>query len=254
MALIKVGEKYNTSNSGTVEVLEYVHSKNVLIRFVNTGHTKRVHSSVLRKGTIKDVTQRSYCGVGYFGDGPYKCSKDKGNPVNGAYNTWYNMLRRCYSSSSNVNSDRYRQRGVVVDAEWHNFQNFAEWYIKNHKDGFEIDKDILGRGKKIYSKSTCVFVPPRINMLLSMSNRTRGDYANGVHKPKNHRKFTSRMFADGKRVTIGYYDSMHDAFVAYKDAKEFHIRSVAAEEYEKGNIDDEVYNKLITWEIYPYSS
>ena len=64
-------------------------------------------------------------------------------------------------------------KGVEVCEEWYNFQNFAEWCetqkFLNAKDvkgkSYQLDKDILVKGNKIYSPDTCCFVPPEINSL-----------------------------------------------------------------------------------------
>ena len=43
-----------------------------------------------------------------------------------------------------------------------------------------LDKDILCKGNKIYSRDTCVFVPQRINSLFTKCDNARGDNPIGV--------------------------------------------------------------------------
>lgn len=60
--------------------------------------------------------------------------------------------------------------GVVVCTEWHNYQNFAEWYCTHYpNDGkiYELDKDNKSGDCKIYSPETCCFVDHIDNTLES---------------------------------------------------------------------------------------
>ena len=37
-----------------------------------------------------------------------------------------------------------------------------------------LDKDIFCKGNKLYSRCTCIFVPQRINLLFTKSDKSRG--------------------------------------------------------------------------------
>ena len=46
-----------------------------------------------------------------------------------------------------------------VCEEWKHFSNFKKWFDENYIEGFDIDKDILIKGNKVYSPEACSFVP-----------------------------------------------------------------------------------------------
>ena len=48
--------------------------------------------------------------------------------------------------------------------------------------GWELDKDILVKGNKIYSPDTCCFVPKEVNTVFTKRQSKRGDYPIGVIK------------------------------------------------------------------------
>lgn len=81
------------------------------------------------------------------------------------------MMLRCYNKNS-ASYKRYGGRGVTVDEEWHNLNDFIA--TVDLVEGFDIDllldgklqldKDIKGKdSKKVYSIKTCKFVTPLEN-------------------------------------------------------------------------------------------
>jgi hypothetical protein len=95
-----------------------------------------------------------------------------------SYDCWRHMLERCYSTKYQIRRPTYI--GCTVSNEWLQFSNFKKWYGENYREGFELDKDILFPGNKVYSKDTCVFVPQYLNSLLTDHGRARGDYPLGI--------------------------------------------------------------------------
>ena len=118
----------------TVEILDYVDYRNILVipisgNFSDTAHeywTTNHNIQHKRSTTPFDLTVH---GVGYRGIGMYKDER--------IYTRWVNMLKRCYSQFS----DTYYE-DVFVNKNWHNFQNFAEWYSENYVEGFVLDKTL----------------------------------------------------------------------------------------------------------------
>lgn len=112
----------------------------------------------------KDKFKLGAYGVGYIGVGDHSSVLNgKRNP---AYVTWYNMIKRCYSGCYPTYSECY-----VCD-EWLNFQNFANWYFKEHpNDGekYDLDKDIKKDGNKIYCPEFCQFTSKQKNIEKSRS-------------------------------------------------------------------------------------
>ena len=102
-------------------------------------------------------------GIGYNGIGEHKNSLE-GRPTS-AYSRWKDMLRRCYCNKTKNTQSAYSN--VTVCDEWHDFQNFADWFYSNYIDGFDLDKDLLSGNVKIYSPETCCFLSPEHNSLLA---------------------------------------------------------------------------------------
>lgn len=154
-----VGDVLPTSFYGDVEVIDYINSKIVVVRFINTGYETDTTCEQVVSGSVKDRMARTVCGVGYLGDGDYKPSFMERK----AYLVWRSMLQRCYMQSENQSS----YIGCSVADDWHNFQNFAEWFDDNWpRDGkmYELDKDIKVKGNRIYGPETCLFVTKHENL------------------------------------------------------------------------------------------
>ena len=166
------GSLFQTNGFGRIEVLEYKTSQYIRARFVDTGTVVITRSIQLRKGQVKDNYKPFVCGVGFIGEGKFR-SADSPSTYQ-AYICWRNMLRRCYSEKHRASSKSYA--GCTVSADWHNFQNFAEWFIaKMPKDGgdYDLDKDTLVPGNKLYSPSTCLIIERRTNILHSIDKRRK---------------------------------------------------------------------------------
>lgn len=251
-----VGDRFETKSCGWAEVVAYLSARQVYIQFEHSGYVKRTAATYVRSGVVEDPFYPLVKGVGYVGVGKYK-PKEEGRMTK-AHSVWFQILRRCYDKNYSAYKI-YGEKGCIVCPEWHNFQNFAEWYYKNHKEGLAVDKDILKRGNKVYCPDYCTFVPIRINSLLTSRTADRGILPVGVCFDKNHKgkltgKFAVSMSGGTTQASVflGYFEDMQDAFVAYKNAKEQHIAKVANEEYLAGNITKEVYESLLNWEVVPF--
>ena len=155
-----------------------------------------------------------------------------------AYARWATIIKRCYANDGDKCS-AYKECSICD--EWILFTNFEGWFNRHYIEGFDIDKDILVKGNKIYSPSTCCFVPKEINMLFVKANKSRGVYPVGVSMWQG--KFRARMGAK----TIGYFNSAEDAFNAYKRAKEAHIKEVA--DKWKDQLEPRAYEALYNYKV-----
>lgn len=238
---VRVGDCFQSNEGYVAKVLEYVNKTNVLVEFQDSNKARCWFRTVnLRSGKFKNPYHRSVFGVGYLGEGIHHRSKDGKQTV--VYTIWKSMLRRCYSEIYLKSKPSYI--GCTVCEEWHNFQVFAEWFYSYPKyfKGYELDKDILVKGNKVYSAETCCLVPQEINsFLVNVSENS------GVHYNKGSGKFVSRVSVGGKRKFIGSFDCKVEALKAYKKAKEVEAKILA--EYWKEKIDVLVYDKLISWEF-----
>ena len=113
--------------------------------------------------------------------------------------------------------------------------------------GWELDKDILQKGNKLYSKDTCCFVPHEINMLLTKRDNARGEYPIGVCFHKASGKFMAYLTINGKMKFLGRFTTPEEAFQAYKLAKEAYIKAVA--EKWKHLLDNRVFQALMVYEV-----
>lgn len=169
------------------------------------------------------------------------------------YFRWKHMLTRC--------SDTYKEkdRGVYADKEvhpeWLRASNFKSWMENQHWQGYDLDKDILVPGNKIYGPDTCVFIPQWLNKVVICADKARGKYPLGVSylTDKNmvnekSKPFVStvNIFKEGKSILeyLGVYSTPEDAHKAWQVAK-IECLQISIERYklEKG-YDVRVENSL----------
>jgi len=164
------------------------------------------------------------------------------------YKLWTSMLKRCFDEKFKQKRPTYQ--GVTCSKEWLSMTKFIEDVSKMKGcgfDGWELDKDIIQKGSKLYSKDTCCFVPAEVNLLLVKCDKARGEYPVGVCFHKTRGKFMARIRINGKLKHLGYFTSPIEAFFAYKAAKEAQIKAVA--ERWKHLLDERVYLALMTYEV-----
>ena len=208
-----------------------------------------VNTIILKKGNIKCPYEKRYFDVGYLGEGKYKV-KENGK-VTDEYKIWHCMLERCYNPKCHEKYPTYK--GCLVEDYLLNFQHMAEWINDNYYEVpgevMCLDKDILNKGNKIYSRDTCIFVPQRINLLFTKRGNDRGKYPLGVRLTRSGNFETQCSNGYGKRTQLGTYKTKEEAFQAYKQYKEKLIKKVI-DSYE-GIIPEPYYSRLKT-AIYNY--
>ena len=164
------------------------------------------------------------------------------------YKLWNQVRSRCFSKSYKAKDVSYI--GCSISDNFLNFTFFFNWcnnQIGFGNEGWELDKDILVKGNKIYSEDTCCFVPSELNKLLLSHRRGRGEHPIGVSYCKLNKRFRASVRKDMKKKTLGYYSTAEEAFYAYKQAKEAHIKEVANKW--KDQIDIRVYEALMKYEV-----
>ena len=247
------GSILQSRDFGEFEVIKCNSSREILIEFVETGFRKICQTKEIKTGVIQDRSVPSVFGVGVLGDKyptKYKLPDNKSKPLK-EYETWVGLLKRCYSTL--VHKKRPSYSNCMVSKNFQHYTYFYEWcneQVGFNNAGWHLDKDILFKGNKVYSENTCVFVPSEINCLFIKTNKLRGEYPIGVHYDTSKKKFISQIHrnnAKGCQDYLGTYDCPKEAFLAYKVAKELHIKEVA--EKWKDQIDPKVYNALISYEV-----
>ena len=115
-------------------------------------------------------------------------------------------------------------------------------------DGFELDKDLLTKGNKVYSETTCVFLPQEINTLLVKNTASRGEHLIGVYWSKTNKAFIAQINKNkGMQEKLGLFKTELEAFNAYKEAKESFIKEQANNW--KSQIDIRAYNALMNYQV-----
>lgn len=243
----RVGETSRSRHGTLMKIVEYYHATNVIIEWQDEYKVrKKTTYHNFKKGGVKNPYDKAVHQVGFLGVGKY--TNEKGEVLHRqAYNIWKSILERCYRD--------YHERDRVyndcsISEDWCNFQNFAEWYEENYYEVDEemmcLDKDILVKGNRIYSASTCVFVPQAINKTFTTSKKIRGRFPIGVGEDKG------RIRADcntGNKNTkfLGYFKTVEEAFNAYKTFKEDYIKQFA-DEY-KDKIPNNLYEAMYAYQV-----
>jgi hypothetical protein len=236
----------NKNRFGSImKIVEYKNYDSVVVKFLENGNLVNTCWDSFCKGSVKNPYDKSIYDVGFLGIGDYK-SKIGGGKLTHKYVTWHSMMKRCYKEKQPTYKD------CTVAPEWHNFQNFAEWYDEYYYtiegEKVALDKDILFKGNKIYSPETCIFVPQRINSLFVKANSIRGDLPIGVSFNAQYKKYLAVMSILGRKVTrkfLGNYDTPEEAFLSYKTNKEKFIKQIA-EDY-KNKIPTKLYSAMMNY-------
>jgi len=170
-----------------------------------------------------------------------------GKPIR-EYKLWQNMLQRCFDEKYKQNYPTYE--GVTCSKEWLSMTKFIEDVSQMRGyglNGWALDKDILQKGNKLYSKDTCCFVPAEVNNLLIKRDNCRGEYPVGANFDKATGKFVAKLRINGKLKFLGRFNTAKEAFQAYKLAKEAQIKAVA--DKWKHLLDERVYQALLDYEV-----
>lgn len=244
------GFTFQTNLSGECVVVNYKNSKEVLVRFVETGYETVVQANKISTGAIKDHTLPTVYGVGYNNQGNYPSSEitEKGTRTTKAYSTWVSMIQRCYSKENHHKNPTYADCGV--NSVWHYYQNFAEFFYEDpwRQPGWTLEKDLLVKGNREYGPDTCVFAPRDINAFACRSQNSRGEFPIGVHYKKANSRYGA-TYRDGKGllVHIGYFSTPEDAFYAFKEKKEALAKQIA--DKWKDAIDPRLYQALYRYTV-----
>lgn len=241
-----VGKVCKSKSSGDFKVLKYNDSRNVEIQFINTGYETVVRLGNIKSGEVKDPYVPSVYGVGITGT---KYLTKINGVITKEYETWRSMLQRCYSDG--FKNKRPTYEGCEASENFKSYEYFYEWC--NRQIGFpnkdwQLDKDLLVKGNKIYSENTCIFIPREINQVLVKRDNMRGKYLIGVHWCQTNKAFIAQASKNkGKSERLGSFNTELEAFNAYKEAKESFIKEQANKW--KGKIDGRAYEALMNYTV-----
>lgn len=244
-------EKYN--NQGCLmRIIEYKDCKDITVQFQDNYRAK-IHTSYrwFLLGNVKNPYHPSVYEVGIIGAKYPKCINKKHTKE---YIAWTSMLKRCFSKKLKDDNPTYND--VVCCEDWllyekfyewiHNQENFNKWLCEAQ---WNLDKDILIKGNKIYSQETCCLVPHNVNLLFAKRDAKRGSLPIGVIRFGDRYRADCRNPFTNKHDNIGYYDTPEKAFQAYKAYKEDLIKQVAQLEFSRGNIIKRCYDAMMKYEV-----
>lgn len=177
--------------------------------------------------------------------------KRAANPI--PYSKWNNMFIRCYNKKYKEKTPSYE--GCSVCEEWRKFDNFLAWFqdpANGYREGYQLDKDLLVQGNKVYGPDTCCFIPQTVNAMMTRSNRLRGQVKSIGVTIKSGKYVARCNFGHKEAKQVGRFKNEQDAFEAYKAAKKGYIVQLANDLYTKGEITERVYKGLLNYEIKQY--
>jgi hypothetical protein len=138
------------------------------------------------------------------------------------------MKSRCLIGGSvQKNSPHYL--GTTMCNEWANsFDSFVGWastqigmyQVDEMGNLFELDKDLLGGGKKHYSPRACTMLPKALNVALATNDSV------GYYKTSSG-KYQVKLSKFGKSVYVGLYDNKKKAKSTYRKARKAYIKELA---------------------------
>ena len=239
----KTGEiNYNNFGSKII-IKEYRKAIDIDVYFPEYDWTfEHTTYNNFKNGKIKCPYEKRYFGVGYLGEGRYKISEN--GKLKKEFKIWYSMLQRCYDPKLKEKYSTYK--GCKVEDYLLNFQHMGKWINENYYEVpgevMCLDKDILCKGNKVYSKDKCIFVPERINLLFVKSNNSRGKDPIGVYQVPSGNYRVDCNNKNGKKIYLGTYLTEEEAFRVYKQCKEKVIKDVI-DSYE-GKIPEPFYSRL----------
>ena len=241
-----IGKVCKSKSSGDFKIVKYNDAHNVEIQFLKTGYEMVAQLTSIKIGKVKDPYLESVYGVGVSGSRyPYK--------INGRntkeYALWKSMLQRCYSDSFKKHRPTYE--GCKVSDNFKSYEYFHEWcnsQVGFGVEGFELDKDLLIKGNKVYSENSCVFIPREINSLLIKCDASRGEHLIGVYWCKRDNAFIAQVGkSKGRSGWLGCFNTEIEAFNAYKTAKETVVKEQANKW--KSEIDPRTYKALMNYTV-----
>jgi len=256
---LEIGETFQSKSGNTFSIMEIVNSDKITIRFNDEFMYERVVSATdVRSGRIKNPFYGKVFGIGYLGVGKHKSKlgpTSQGYQNTPEYNSWINMLSRCYYDKyTNRDTGNRPYDNTIVSKEWHNFQTFAEWYLKESdrissiKNGvvLALDKDLLGSVSKMYSPNTCCLIPRCINSEIRDNTKKLVNGELSTLRLMLNGVYCLRLAVNGKSFQIKRPTAL-DCVNYYIDARENNVRNLAEEH--KQLLTPKVYAALINYEL-----
>lgn len=165
-----------------------------------------------------------------------------------AYQTYNHMIDRTKPGGK---FQAKRPTYIGTSNGFTDFQQFADWAIQQvgyGVPGYQLDKDLLVPGNKVYCQETCCFLPREINMALQrdQSNKKSG-LPVGIYR--NHKSdLKATISIRGKNVHLASTPTSTEADIAhlsalYETAKSAYLKALAIEH--QLNLDPRAFAALM---------
>lgn len=200
------------SNKGLEYTIRDVGTNKVLVTFAVTGWSYETRKDHALNGAVRDPLDRYKYGVGFTGNGPF-------NVRHPAFSVWKNMFDRVYDNGKFPD-----YTGCSIVCEWCDYQNFAAWYCEKHpgKPSYEMDKDLLKIGNKVYGPETCCIIPGEVNQAIVT---VKSGKFPGIKK--YHNKGRANISTGGGEVICKYFYMIEEAQQFYIEHKDIRIKGLA---------------------------
>lgn len=176
----------------------------------------------------------------YRGEGFTSCIKVDGKWKDSpARIKWDSLFKRVYDENFHIKQPTYKD--CVVCEEWFDFQIFAKWFEEtcpNHS--FELDKDVLLSGNKLYSPDTVLWLPQEINSFFQQGMKNK-ILPCGVHKHGNkYRAECSSGKSRYRSISVSTITEAKELYEAYRSKRILEL----AEQY-RTQISMQAFESLI---------
>ena len=235
-----LGRVILSKTCGEFTVTEFLGFDKYKVRFNQTGTELIVQTNKINTRSIKDKYYPTVHGVGHIGDGVVSVNGKRKKE----YTHWHSILKRCYNDKGEYPT----YEDCDVSENFKSYVYFSDW-CKNqvgfYEVGWELDKDLLLKGNKLYSEDTCCFVPREVNIFLAIFKSNKGDCPTGVTEQRG--KYIACVSFKGKKVHKCGCDTPEDAFLFYKQLKEKYAKVLANKWKDK--IDPRAYEALMNYQV-----
>lgn len=234
-----IGEKHFLLNGDAIEIVIGGLTQNrcgIIFSEYDKSIIIDVFYPCIFDGRVKNNFKPTMYSKGYLSYGIHKGIKEDSKK----YETWRNMFNGCYDKISLQRRPTYSD--CYVSEEWHNFQNFGDWFDKNYIKGYHLDKDLLYFGNREYSKDKCIFIPPKINTFISNYLKIKENNFGWQRENGTWRSAVSD-FNSGKIIYSKPCKTHEEAIKQYIELKKIQI-SKAAKYMKDLNYSTEIISKL----------
>jgi hypothetical protein len=150
------------------------------------------------------------------------------------YVKWSSIVERAKSAKCKSKNPAYVDANITDD--WKYFSDFIKWVDSQPNRDWqncEPDKDLLGKGEKLYSPNTVVFISKTLNNFLRDERETKYGYMKGCSFNKRLGKFTATCspVLDVRDVNyLGVFNTEVEAHLAWKAKKHEYACMLAEKE------------------------